>query len=65
MELLEQVKDPAYRDAATLQGLRIKVSTAAGRRCIRCWTYGSTVGATAVHPALCARCSDVVERHTP
>lgn len=40
--------------------LGVEVSRAPGSKCVRCWNYSETVGANPVHPALCARCADVV-----
>ncbi len=37
-------------------GLVIGVSRAKGVKCERCWNYSETVGASADHPSLCARC---------
>ncbi|MBI5498090.1 MAG: isoleucine--tRNA ligase [Deltaproteobacteria bacterium] len=61
VELLEQVRDDTFQDAATVQGLRIRVEPAAGARCTRCWLHSPSVGTHAQHPLLCARCVDVVE----
>ena len=43
-----------------LPGLKIAVGRAAGEKCLRCWKQSQSVGANAKHPALCARCAEVV-----
>ena len=65
VELLEQVKDSTFQDAATLQGVRIKVTPAHGRRCARCWTHNTNVGTQPLHPDLCVRCADVLRLLPP
>lgn len=42
--------------------LAIAVVPAQGQKCERCWIYSDTVGQNNEHPALCQRCSDVVEK---
>jgi isoleucyl-tRNA synthetase len=42
--------------------MAITVVPAQGQKCERCWIYSDTVGQDASHPALCKRCSDVVEK---
>ena len=43
-----------------LPGLKIAVGRAAGEKCLRCWKQSQSVGTNAKHPALCARCAEVV-----
>ena len=42
-------------------GAVMKVSPAEGEKCERCWMFSKTVGETADHPTLCARCANVVK----
>ncbi|EEG76478.1 isoleucine--tRNA ligase [Dethiobacter alkaliphilus] len=42
------------------KGLDVKVSTAAGEKCERCWMIHPGVGDSAEHPTLCPRCSGVL-----
>jgi len=42
--------------ATGAEALQIEVSKADGQKCERCWHWETTVGATSVHPTLCARC---------
>ena len=39
-----------------IPGLLVDVSRAKGEKCTRCWNYSGTVGETAAHPTICARC---------
>ncbi|HYL81408.1 MAG TPA: class I tRNA ligase family protein, partial [Candidatus Acidoferrum sp.] len=41
-------------------GLSVRVARAEGRKCPRCWNYRDSVGASAAHPDLCARCAEVL-----
>ena len=38
--------------------IKIKVETAAGEKCERCWMFSETVGQNHEHPTLCHRCSE-------
>jgi len=49
-------------EAEGMAGLSLGVRRAAGEKCERCWIRSGTVGQDADHPALCARCADVVRR---
>ena len=40
--------------------LSYSVEKAAGQKCERCWMYSETVGESAEHPTLCARCAEEV-----
>jgi isoleucyl-tRNA synthetase len=41
--------------------LRVKVSQATGRKCVRCWRWTEDVGTDAAHPGLCGRCAEVMK----
>ncbi len=41
--------------------LRVKVSPASGKKCVRCWRWRDDVGADGEHPDLCGRCAGVVK----
>lgn len=47
---------------ATAGQVRVKVSPAAGRKCVRCWRWTEDVGSDRAHAELCARCVDVLKR---
>jgi isoleucyl-tRNA synthetase len=42
-------------------GIGMKVDTAPGTKCARCWRVLQEVGHQPNHPTLCARCADAVE----
>lgn len=50
----DKLSDPY--ESAEFEGLRIDVSKARGLKCARCWNYSATVGESADHPTICARC---------
>lgn len=39
----------------------VRVGTAEGEKCPRCWLFKSDIGANETHPELCARCASVVK----
>ena len=41
--------------------LGVKVETAPGEKCERCWMYSETVGEDETHPTLCHRCTEVMK----
>ena len=41
----------------------VQIYPADGIKCARCWNWRTDVGASSVHPTLCARCSDIVEQN--
>ena len=44
------------------KSLFIEVPRSTHRKCERCWNYRSSVGKSAVHPDICERCIEVVEK---
>ncbi len=42
------------------QALEIRVSRAAGEKCVRCWNYSTAVGENAQHPSLCEKCIEAL-----
>ncbi len=44
--------------SADIAGLAVSVGRAAGVKCDRCWIYSETVGVSAEHPTICARCRE-------
>lgn len=51
----------APADAEKLKGVAVKVETAEGGKCERCWNVTTEVGANEEHPTLCNRCTRVVK----
>ncbi|MBW1867419.1 MAG: hypothetical protein JRI38_06725, partial [Deltaproteobacteria bacterium] len=45
-----------------IKGLSVKVESAAGAKCERCWIYDATVGEDDMHPTICRRCKDALEK---
>ncbi|MEN8140149.1 MAG: isoleucine--tRNA ligase [Thermodesulfobacteriota bacterium] len=45
-----------------LSGLALLVQPASGEKCERCWIRSESVGESAAHPTICARCLAVVEQ---
>jgi isoleucyl-tRNA synthetase len=39
-----------------LEGLAIKIETAPGQKCERCWVYETSVGSNSKQPSICERC---------
>ena len=39
----------------------VKVDTAEGEKCERCWMYSTTVGEDKENPTICYRCSEVIK----
>lgn len=58
---LEAGEAPADASATDDAELFVSVSAATGEKCERCWIYSDTVGKSAEHPTLCARCASVLE----
>ena len=40
--------------------MRVTVSAASGKKCVRCWRWNEDVGHDEAHPELCGRCADVM-----
>jgi isoleucyl-tRNA synthetase len=39
-----------------VEGLAIKIETAPGKKCERCWVYETSVGSDSNRPTICVRC---------
>jgi isoleucyl-tRNA synthetase len=39
-----------------VEGLAIKIETAPGKKCERCWVYETSVGSDNKQPTICERC---------
>ncbi len=42
--------------------INIDIKKAKGTKCIRCWLVSESVGTNEMHPELCKRCADIVEK---
>jgi isoleucyl-tRNA synthetase len=57
------VKDEALDDAfhsEEMDGLSIRVASAPGEKCERCWVHDTTVGSYNMNPTICHRCKDAL-----
>ncbi len=43
-----------------VEGMSVRVEPSELPRCERCWTHDATVGQSADHPTLCARCAAAI-----
>ncbi|MCJ7772825.1 MAG: isoleucine--tRNA ligase [Desulfobacterales bacterium] len=50
----------AYK-SEDIKGLSVRIETAPGTKCERCWMYETSVGLNSDHPAICNRCLIVIE----
>jgi isoleucyl-tRNA synthetase len=57
---VDLVQDLAGESSPLLAGLKVRVATARGGKCERCWNYSEAIGSHADHPGLCDRCAGVV-----
>ncbi|HHB75766.1 MAG TPA: isoleucine--tRNA ligase, partial [Desulfobulbus sp.] len=64
VDTLEQEEKIELGRGDALPELTIGVLPATGNKCERCWVIEPSVGRDADHPALCARCVDVVRSLT-
>ncbi|MCL2486786.1 MAG: class I tRNA ligase family protein, partial [Oscillospiraceae bacterium] len=55
-----EVKEGDGEGVGKVEGLGVTAEPADGDKCARCWTYSTSVGQSGEHPALCARCSEVL-----
>jgi len=51
----------AYK-SELIPNFAVRVTSAPGAKCERCWRYEETVGGVPEHPGLCARCASVLVR---
>jgi len=56
LEIVEKDGLPEAYESSEFEGLKIRVTKAAGAKCDRCWIYSETVGADPAHPTICSRC---------
>jgi isoleucyl-tRNA synthetase len=50
-------------DSVQFKKLAVRVSSAEGEKCERCWNVTPEVGMSKAHPTLCKRCAEVVSAH--
>src|SRR5262249_50721654 len=52
--------DRATYESPTLEGFKVLVVPAEGKKCERCWNYTITVGKNEKYPLICERCVRVI-----
>ncbi len=60
VSLLKDEKLDGSFVSENLEGLAIKIETAAGKKCERCWVYETTVGTDSSQPTICERCQNAL-----
>lgn len=55
------VSDVNVEADGSAKEIEIDVKKASGEKCERCWIYSKSVGKDPKHPALCSRCSNVLD----
>lgn len=56
------VSQVVLKKAPEGEPLSVEITAPEGDKCERCWLVLESVGTNAEHPALCARCSDVISK---
>jgi isoleucyl-tRNA synthetase len=62
LETVLIVSQAKVSEKLTGDGLRVTVTAATGRKCIRCWRWTEDVGTDQEHQELCGRCSEVMKQ---
>ena len=57
----DEVLEGAW-ESPDVEGLKIQVQAAAGKKCERCWVHETSVGEIPEHPSICARCRDALSK---
>ncbi len=58
---VELIKGQGGSFKGEVEGMSVTATHAEGEKCARCWSFGNTVGKDAEHPAICARCAEVIK----
>ena len=58
VSLLKDEKLDGSFASENVEGLSIKIETAPGEKCERCWVYEMSVGTDNQHPTICNRCQE-------
>lgn len=61
VSICEGTPPPDLFQSSEIEGLAVRISRARGGKCERCWNYSESVGRDPEHPAVCARCLDVLK----
>jgi isoleucyl-tRNA synthetase len=60
VELADSLSGECY-EAEGVPGMRIRVTSAPGAKCERCWCYDEEIGEDAGHPTICPKCLKAVK----
>ena len=63
--LIKGEKPAGGFESHDVHGLAIKVDSAEGDKCERCWVHDISVGANLERPTICSRCQDALTRISP
>jgi isoleucyl-tRNA synthetase len=58
--LLKETPLPGAFESMEVEGLKIQVEPAAGKKCERCWVYETSVGVSVEQPGICGRCRNAL-----
>ncbi|RUM41033.1 MAG: isoleucine--tRNA ligase [Desulfobulbus sp.] len=64
LTVVDSAADGEFTECEEVEGMRVAVRPADGKKCERCWIISSTVGEDTEHPTLCNRCALVVRELT-
>jgi isoleucyl-tRNA synthetase len=56
VSLLKDKKLDGGFESETVEGLSIRIESAPGEKCERCWVHETSVGTNSAHPSICERC---------
>ncbi|MFQ5900564.1 MAG: isoleucine--tRNA ligase, partial [Thermodesulfobacteriota bacterium] len=59
-DTIETSGNTVEMESRGIEGLKIWVNLAEGKKCERCWNYSLKVGDDPLHPLLCERCVEVI-----
>jgi isoleucyl-tRNA synthetase len=57
----DEILDDAL-ESEEIKGVAIRVETAPGEKCERCWVHDPSVGSNSEHATICGRCQDALAR---
>lgn len=60
VSLMKEKTLPGAYESTELEGVRIHITRAPGRKCERCWKYHITVGENRSHSTICKRCVELI-----
>jgi isoleucyl-tRNA synthetase len=59
--IVSQVELEPLSETGNGSGLKVRVSSADGQKCERCWNYSTRVGEDSAYPTVCERCSSALQ----